>query len=139
MAAGTYNPQYASYLQQGGLNQQQYGLSQSGIAQGIQNVLGLANTMGVPTGMAGAQQIASLAAGGQANQAQQQMQDTLSAAQGQRGTGAGLGSNTDQMLGTALGTVQGNVRNNYSNLLAQILQSQFGQVISGAKSLSPTA
>jgi hypothetical protein len=139
MPTGTYDPMMAQYFMQGGLQQQRFGQGQSGIAQGIQNYANQLSTLGIPTGMEGARQVADIAAGGQATEQKQQTQDMLSALQGQRGTGAGLGSNVDQLMATALGTQSANLRSVYANALVNYLQNQAQMAASGPRTLAPNA
>lgn len=139
MPAGSYDPQMAQYMMQGGLQNQRFGQSQSGVAQGIQNYSSQLSNMGIPTGMTGARQVADIAAGGAATEQKQQTQDMMSALQGQRGTGAGLGSNTDQLMATALGTQSANLRSVYANAIVNYLQNQAQMAASGPRALSPSA
>jgi phage baseplate assembly protein W len=83
--------------------------------------------------------VADIAAGGASTEQKQQTQDMLSALQGQRGTGAGLGSNVDQLMATALGTQSANMRSTYANALVNYLQNQAQTAASGSRSLSPSA
>ena len=136
---GSYDPNQYNYLAQGGLRQQGYNLSQSGIAQGIQNMTSLAQSQGIPTGMAGARTVADIAAGSASADQKQRTQDALSALQGQRGTGAGLGSNVDTMMGQALGIDASAARSTYANALVSYLQNQLQQLTAGSRSLAPQA
>ena len=138
-ASGYTSQALQQYLQAGGLAEQQHNYATSNVATGVQNYTNLLSTLGIPTGMTGARQVADIAAGGASTEQKQQTQDMLSALQGQRGTGAGLGSNVDQLMATALGTQSANMRSTYANALVSYLQNQAQTAASGSKSLSPSA
>ena len=140
MPTGTMDPQMMQYLMGQGNRIGTAAVNQSGIAQGIQNVMGLGNTMGIPTDMnAGMRQIGDLATGAQNATNQQSLKDTLSMAQGFRGSGAGLGSNTDQMLGQALGGAAGSARAAGMTQEAQYMREFPSRIAAMIKQLSPTA
>jgi hypothetical protein len=137
ISPGAYDPSQFNYLAQGGLNQQRYSQGQSGISQGIQNLQNLLKGEGIPTGMEGARTVADIAAGAASEDSKTRQKDALSALQGQRGTGAGLGSNIDQLMSTAMGIESQAARSTYANALVGYLQNQIQALTSGARTLSP--
>lgn len=135
---GTYDQSMLQYLMQGGLAQQQQALGQSGISQGISNLLGLGNQFGVPTDMnAGMRQIGDIAQASGGVENKQMLQDTLSALQGQRGTGAGLGSNIDQMMGQALGASSAGARDKGLTAELSYMQNFLPMIANAIRQLSP--